>query len=114
MLNCSVNGWGIRLLLGVMCQDGLGWMHPGRCLPLPERSDGGQVIVRGIEKRRIDDVRRHRDKSGSIGTMFSHDSATRERMPEARMASTLRRGIPEKSNAELAGGGLAIIRRVSK
>jgi len=27
-------------------------------------------------------------------------------MPEGRRASTLRRGIPEKSNAELVGGGL--------
>jgi len=43
---------------------------------------------------------------GSIGTMFSHGLARRKRMPERRMASTLRQGIPEKSNAELVGGGL--------
>ena len=87
---------------------------PGALPASPERSDGGQVIVRGIEKRRIDDVRRHRDNSGSIGTMFSHGFARRKRRPEAHMASTLRRGIPENRNAELVGGGLAIIRCVSK
>ncbi|MCD6138583.1 MAG: hypothetical protein J7J91_08485 [Deltaproteobacteria bacterium] len=43
---------------------------PGMLPASPERSDGGQVLVGGIEERRIVDDRRHRDNSGSIGTCF--------------------------------------------
>ena len=106
--------WGYQVVVGGHMPGRARLDAPGALPASPERSDGGQVIVRGIEKRRIDDVRRHRDNSGSIGTMFSHGFARRKRRPEAHMASTLRRGIPENRNAELVGGGLAIIRGVSK
>jgi len=43
-------------------------MHPGTLPASPERSDGGQVIVRGIEGRRIVDARRDRGNFFHLGS----------------------------------------------
>ena len=78
----------------LLCEGGWYQVVVGGYMPRRARLDAPgplhHVIIRGIEERRIDDDRRHRDNSGSIGTMFSHGSARRERRPGGRMASILR------------------------